>query len=416
MGLFFALTSLVWQVCRVAAADFGTVTISGYAVDAASGAAVGGVEVSVRSSFSAQSPNAVDHLGVTSADGRFLIHGVRSGLYSMEARKPGMVLAGSRKSGEQLWVSGGADIRGIRLDMCPGVRISGAVRDVFGRQVEGAFVETMRVVSTGSVFLYVPAGRTITGNTGRYSIDLRPSRSYIVLAIWHHGRTSGPGLTDVATFYPDSVNPATARVITMGNTPSALECDIKLRTSAPGRIRIAARALLREMGNKAEATRSIIGLSFRGVAFDRNAAVRFPAVFMGPNLLDFRDLAPGEYVAYAIAPSGWLEGTCENITLAEGETRARTLVMTDSLKTEGQVVGTSASYLGPLHATLLPIEVPSMPGLTGTIDGNGSFELRALASCRYALALSNASATVGVQSISIGKPGSRRELDLPGGQ
>ena len=216
-----------------------------------------------------------------------MIRGVKAGLYSLEAAKTGMVLTGRHKTGERLWISGRKDVWGLRLEMHPGVRIAGTVRDALDRPVEGASTEVVEVLRTDSVSRYVPAGRCVTDDAGRYAIDLLPSKSYIVLASPGRTVTGGFGPTDVATFYPDAARPAVARVVATEAAPGVVVCDIKLRRRMPGRVRVNVRMPSHDVGGISDAARPIIGLTLRGVVFDRNAAGRFPPISVGSNAFEF---------------------------------------------------------------------------------------------------------------------------------
>ena len=107
-------------------------------------------------------------------------------------------------------------------------------------------------------------------------------------------------------------------------------------------------------------------------------------------------------MAYVIEASDRPEGACENVTLSEGGSATRTLVISGPLEIAGRVIGPPAASLGAARVAALPIEALMMGGLSSRVDEDRRFNLRVIASCHFALNVSGLPEGVSVTSISIG--------------
>lgn len=412
--LFILLLSTISTACGPSAlVNSGGSTISGRAVYADSLQPLSGVQVGLKS-LSMSSSHELEYIGQTFASGGFSLRGVKPGVYSLEAHRAGMVLVGNNKVGERIRVAARKDIRGIRLEMRPGVRLAGTVRGMPDHPVELASVEVMRVTSGDGAVRYVPAGRTVTDTSGWYSIDILPLTPYVLFALPGRSVISELRPADIATFYPNSANPSMAEVLTTESSTIPIARDIKMRRAIPGRLRLQVEVASPERRDDGEQIRPIVGLTLRGVAFSRDSGMRFPPITVSPNSVEFRDLGPAKYVAYAIMPSAHSKGVCKDIDLSEGQRVDRTLVIGPGSDMAGQIIGVPAAELKAARVVITPIESPVIGLLSGGIDESGKFSLRGIPPCHFALTISGLPSGVSLRSINTGteevSPG--KEIDL----
>jgi len=160
-------------------------TVEGTVVDAATGAGLRNVEVSLRAAPGSAPAAQSSYTAATEKDGKFSITGVAPGAYRLSARRAGYLQTefGARGSGRQgttLTLLPGQRMAGLEVRLRRGAAISGRVVDEYGDPVERVMVRAMRYRWTGSERQMSIQASTSTDDLGNYRLfGLEPGRYYL---------------------------------------------------------------------------------------------------------------------------------------------------------------------------------------------------------------------------------------------
>jgi 5-hydroxyisourate hydrolase-like protein (transthyretin family) len=157
----------------------GPYSISGVVVNAASGAPLAHVDVSIASAGAERN----DSETRTNEDGRFAFHGVRAGKYRLAASRRGFVTAAYQQHqgffSTAIVTGPGLNTSGLRFELMPNAMLSGSVIDDTGDPVPGATVTLYRQnTADGEGAIRVRA--KTTDGTGVFEFTSLEAGSYLI--------------------------------------------------------------------------------------------------------------------------------------------------------------------------------------------------------------------------------------------
>lgn len=226
----------VWAAGLLALSALGvtaqTGEVSGMVVDQTTGAPLSGAQVTImlRDQVApAAGPRPGAAAALTGADGKYRFEKLASGDYVVQARLSGYFSG----PGVLVTIEDGERREAQPLQLTPPSVVSGVVFDEEGKPAPGVQVQLLaRRVSRGETF-YAGWGGTATDEQGGFRIAA-PQSGPVVLSARPFvplESTRSPGQMHVTTYYPNSLDPASAQVIEIKPGSPVEGLELKLRSS-----------------------------------------------------------------------------------------------------------------------------------------------------------------------------------------
>lgn len=169
----------------------------------------------------------------TDREGRFVLHQVPAGEWSVGATAPGHqgTAAGGRT---MIAVATGALVSDITVALRPFGVIAGVVRQSSGEPVVGVTVQSFRKTAHGR---YVQAARTATDDQGQYRLSAQPAGRYVIFVPSTVAPVPGGSFLFPTTFSPGMPNLISAQEITLTPGQVRLDADVYLTPERGLRVR-----------------------------------------------------------------------------------------------------------------------------------------------------------------------------------
>jgi protocatechuate 3,4-dioxygenase beta subunit len=310
----------------------------------------------VRVTVNAASPN--PPTGVTDTRGVFEIVNVPAGTYAITASRAGYLTVQygqrrPREAGRTLRVRDGETIEGLDIALVRGGVLSGRISDETGDVYPGARVEAIEQRYIRGRRIPIAARVTFTNDAGEFRLSGLESGAYQIRAsstdVWEsddgkaayvHAVTYFPGVTGGDR--PDTIN------VTAGQEVSSL--DVRLIAGAAARVT----GLVRDANGEPMAGQAVnldrITRTTGGAlqSAGRGGLTKTDA----RGAFEFTNLAAGEYLAYAGAPS---QSATATVIVSDGEVRQVTLVPGRPAAVTGSIV-TDEGAPPPFPAARLAID------------------------------------------------------------
>jgi protocatechuate 3,4-dioxygenase beta subunit len=184
--------------------------------------------------------------GTSGPDGSFKFESVEPGEYSLSGEKPGYIQTeyGSKNGmfgGTRLKLQPAQQLTDLKLQLVAQATVSGRVLDDDGDPVGGVSVEAVgRVWGQGGKPRFFPVGQGSTDDTGAFRIaNLRPGKYYFaaqsnrqqMMGMREAPATPGkPDIQPVRTFYPSSLDRASASAVELKSGQDMPGVDIRMRS------------------------------------------------------------------------------------------------------------------------------------------------------------------------------------------
>jgi hypothetical protein len=378
--LFFLILT-----CECAADDSARFSIQGTVVNAVTGEPVRNASVALLGS------GAQDNNANLSADagGRFTIHGLPSGEYTVSAAK--QAFAPTAPVHVSILA---ADKSEIAIRLIPFGRITGTVVDDSGDPILNASVQLFRSAIQGGRRVIQPASHAVTNDLGNYHVASLSAGRYFVSVTappepdgTAYSRTFYGGGTDVGSATPLELQP--------GGAQSA---DVRMRPVQSYSVR-------GTIVNLPENLHPYLNIARRGslLAANEGHATR---VDPATGQFEFLGVTPGDWIVTAgcFDQGTQLFGTAE-VVVSESDAEGLTVAMgrsndlTGSVHVEGAAPGAAPSR--QLYLALRPARDGSQPAMSATLKEDGTFSMAGVQPGEYML-VARAPEPLYVKSVRIG--------------
>ncbi|MCL6506100.1 MAG: carboxypeptidase-like regulatory domain-containing protein [Bryobacteraceae bacterium] len=278
-------------------------TVEGIVVDAATGAGLRNVEVSLGSAPGSAPAAQSSYTAATEKDGKFSITGVAPGAYRLSARRAGYLQTeyGARGSGRQgttLTLLPGQRMAGLEVRLRRGAAISGRVVDEYGDPVERVMVRALRYRWTGSERQMSIQASTSTDDLGNYRLfGLEPGRYYLqvtpgvssTVAAGQVGKLAR--LAYAPVYYPGTIDESAA-------SPVEVSAGAELTSVNFTLVRAPAYRVTAQVLNSTGATGRIMGM-LRPRQGSDPGNTRITAADLKTGRIDIQGVIPGSYLLMA---------------------------------------------------------------------------------------------------------------------
>jgi hypothetical protein len=385
-GYYQAVKFAATVLCAAALFGQENGTISGIAVNAATGVPLAGAKLELVSYGTAYSIPGTN----SGPDGSFEIRQVPPGKYRLTGTHTDFARTtyGSHSAngeGKLLTVEPKAEVSGVRMEILPLASVSGRVVDEEGRPAKGVQVALASVRPLLGTRQYGQGGTATTGEQGEYRIERVQAGRYLLMA-----RRRG----DPAVFYPRGADVRTAQEfeVAAGQPIEAMNLKLTPAKSVPVQVKIP--------GLAAQAAVSLIPRNGSGdLVFPAASAT---ALRNGVEVT-FEAVVPGEYLLTASGrQNSAMHYGRRELTVGDRAPEGIVLALEEGATVNGTVRMEQGEFRATAGAriTLLPLDgAPMGPAPVGPLSADGTFALTDVAPRRYAVYVSGVGQGVYLKSV-----------------
>ena len=346
----------------------------------------------------------------TDEQGRFAFTVLDAGKYQLSAERQGFVRQnyGERKfsgGGTPVLVAEGQNVKSIVFQLTPQAVIAGKLLDEDGEGMAGQTVRALRYVYRGGTRQWNTVATAQTSDLGEFRLaNLEPGRYLVSSNAWTGARLlrqtpgseplpSVPDMMYAATYYPSTVDAATAMPIDVAAGAEARGIDVRLMKTRAYRVRG------RVEGNGANGRANVMlmpregapGSPLRGVAMGADGQ------------FEVLNVPPGQYTAIAQARAGGEELLAvQPVDVVGNHVDGVLLTMVAGGEVQGSVKvvdATPAPALSNLFVLLRPVGLVGSAPPRVRVGEDLKFTLKSVPPVRYTVSVTGVPETCYVQSV-----------------
>lgn len=379
------LLFLLIQISAPAQDDKRTDLITGTVLDEATGEPIRKVSIALRPRQGRAQPLTT----LTGPDGKFRLHSIESGKYTLVPEKTGWVAPNVPSRNLEVEVDASRPAPPLTIKLRRAGVISGRVLDPDGDPMPFVPVNVLSLRPPSSARQQQPIGWARTDDRGEYRMpNIRPGR-YRVVAAMEQGYSPNRGVRQRAegevneqsiapTYYPNALEPAHATVVQVAAGQELQGIDIQLALSRTVRVRGAVSGL-----PAAQQGRAMVHLA------PSDGAGRESSQLLSPSqdgAFELNGVRPGRYLlaVRASTPDGSPLFASTNVEVGESDLEGLTLELRPTMSVSGRVILPEGQQ--PANLQLLVTPRTGEDFFTpppARVGADGSFVIKAAAPGEY---------------------------------
>jgi protocatechuate 3,4-dioxygenase beta subunit len=374
------------------------------------------------------SSNPVSYTDTTDGAGKFVFEGVLPGRYTLSAERTGFLPqdygargAATGSPGSVLTLTAGEIMKDLNFKLIPQGVITGRVTDADGDPMPGVQVSVTQTYHARGQRGLVPKGRATTDDQGSFRIaNLSPGPYYVSAddaqsRVREQNNGVRPGrvlnrASNVTTYYPDSIDAASATALQIVAGSELRGIDIRMRQERVFSIR----GLTIDAATGKPATTALNARLKSASPYGFNSS--WDTSSREDGTFELRNLLPGEYVLMASSTNNNSEPAYgrEEISISDSDITGVKVTLEHGVTVAGTVKLEGGGPLGRLSISVIGFEDGAFrPAFNAQPKDDGTFELHGVTRAKYDAHVEELPEGVYVKSIRFGQQDiTRTVLDL----